>query len=81
MGEAHSNLGTLYLQAGEMQRAYDTFLLGNDSGLRNNLAGNHAKSGSIDEAIREANRALILDPNNRVARENLMHFKRLLDRK
>lgn len=58
------------------------FLLGNDaSGLRNNVAVVHAKSGSIDEAIRKANQALILDPDNRVARENLMNFKRLLDRK
>jgi Flp pilus assembly protein TadD len=56
--------------------------LGSDSsGLRNNLAVIHAKNGRMEEAIREANQAVILDPDNRVARENLMNFQRLLEKK
>jgi len=86
MGEARSNLGTLYLQAGNTQRAVDNLnralALGSDSsGLRNNLAVIHAKSGRMEEAIREANLALVLDPDNRVARDNLINFRRLLEKK
>ena len=85
-GEAYSNLGTLYLQAGDMAKAYGNLKkaveLGEDSsGLRNNLAVVFAKSGKLEEAMREAMHALTLDPNDRVARENLMNFQRLLEKK
>jgi hypothetical protein len=40
-----------------------------------------AKSGRMEEAISEANQALILDPDNRVAKENLMTFRRLLEKR
>jgi Flp pilus assembly protein TadD len=85
-GEAYSNLGTLYLQAGDMGKA-QVYLrkaveLGADSsGLRNNLAVMAAKSGRMEDAISEANQALILDPDNRVAKENLMNFRRLLEKR
>lgn len=86
MGEARSNLGTLYLQAGDVQRSYANLTralaLGSDSsGLRNNLAVIYAKSGRMEEAIREAKLAMVLDPENRVARENLINFRRLLEKK
>jgi len=46
-----------------------------------NIAVIHAKSDRMEEAVREANQAVILDPDNRVARENLMNFRRLLEKK
>jgi spermidine synthase len=82
LGEAYSNLGTLYLQAGDMARAQanldQALAQGNDtSGLRNNRAVILANSGRMKNAIREATKALSLDPTNRVARDNLERFRRL----
>jgi len=54
--------------------------VGEDSStLRNNLAVVQAKSGRMAAAIREENHALALDPTNRVARDNLEHFRKLLE--
>lgn len=82
----YSNLGTLYLQAGDMEKAFDNLekaiAAGVDtSEIRNNLAVVHARSGRIKDAVREANIALIHDPTNRVARGNLVNFRRLLEKR
>jgi len=82
LGAAFSNLGALYLQAGQLDKAYDNLqqalVLGEDSsGLRNNLAVVFARSGRLTEAAREARLAVKLDPGNRTARENLDRFEKM----
>lgn len=80
------NLGALHLQAGNVAQAeahlQTAAAAGEESSdMRNNLAVVHARSGRFSQAVVEARRALVLDPTNKVARDNFGRFQQRLESK
>jgi len=83
-GDVHANIGTLYYQSGNIDKAIfhltKALELGEDSSsLRNNIAVIYAKQARFREAVDHALIAVNLNPNDRTAVENLARFRALLE--